>query len=558
MDMATEASLAVNAEAVPRRSRAQRLDSGFGRRVVGSSRRLQAKGVLAVVVLAGSTGVAAQNWRVGASAGITATYTNNVNYAPQGETTSDLVTSLDAALTIRGEGKRVKLNGTLGATANINARETQNNSVAPNVSLFGSVEAIDNFFFVDASAQASTSFLSPFGPQPAGNVNATANRYVSQNYTVSPYIKGVLGSSNIQYQVRDENSWSVASSFGNSSNTVPNTYSNNFSASLSSAANPLGWTAAYTRDYYDNGIAETASGEAGASTLQTARGTIDYRVDPQLAVAGRFGYEKNDFPDARGASYDGTIYGAGLQWNPTDRTAVTGFWEHRFFGSSFSWQLSHRLPNSAIRASFTRGLSSDPELALAIPAGTTVAQIVDAAFATRIPDPVARQIAVEQFLAKTGLPPTLAAPVNFYTTSVLLQTSQSLSYVIIGVRNAITFRVFNTRSESVSGSSDVLPPELQLFENNTQTGFGVGYSHQFSPLTSFGANANYSRTRSNDPNTSDIRSNNGDFSVNLSTRFSPKTSGSTGLTYSLFRPAGTSNAASTDAFTVFASLNHTF
>jgi uncharacterized protein (PEP-CTERM system associated) len=514
--------------------------------------------VLAVVVLTGSTGVVAQNWRVGGSAGITETYTNNVNYAPQGETTSDLVTSLSAALTIHGEGKRIKLNGTLGATANINARETQNNSIAPNVSLFGSVEAIDDFLFVDASAQASTSFLSPFGPQPAGNVNATGNRYVSQNYTVSPYIKGVLGSSNVQYQVRDENAWTVASSYGDSSNKVPNTYSNHFSASLSSAANPLGWTAAYTRDYYDNGIAGSASGDAGASTLQTARGTIGYQVDPQFAVAGRFGYEKNDFPDARGASYDGTIYGAGLQWNPTDRTAVTGFWEHRFFGSSFSWQLSHRLPNSALSASFARGLSSDPQLALAIPAGTTVAQIVDAAFATRIQDPVARQIAVEQFLAKTGLPPTLAAPVNFYTTSVQLQTSQSLSYVIIGVRNAITFRVFNTRSESVSGSSDVLPPELQLFENNTQTGFGLSYSHQLTSFTSFGANASYSRTRSNDPNSSDIRSNNGDFSVNLATKFGPKTSGSAGLTYSLFRPAGTSNAASTDAFTVFASLNHTF
>ena len=57
---------------------------------------------------------------------------------------------------------------------------------------------------------------------------------------------------------------------------------------------------------------------------------------------------------------------------------------------------------------------SYPQLALAIPAGTTVTQFLDAAFTTRIPDPAERALAVEQFLARTGLPPTLASPVNFY------------------------------------------------------------------------------------------------------------------------------------------------
>ena len=42
------------------------------------------------------------------------------------------------------------------------------------------------------------------------------------------------------------------------------------------------------------------------------------------------------------------IYGAGLQWSPSDRTQVTGFWEHRFFGSSYSAQINHRLPRIAL------------------------------------------------------------------------------------------------------------------------------------------------------------------------------------------------------------------
>ena len=80
-----------------------------------------------------------------------------------------------------------------------------------------------------------------------------------------------------------------------------------------------------------------------------------------------------------------------------------GFWEHRFFGSSYSAQVSHRLPNAALSANFSRGLNSYPQLALAIPAGATVAQFLDAAFTTRIPDPAERALAVEQFLARTGI-----------------------------------------------------------------------------------------------------------------------------------------------------------
>ena len=332
----------------------------------------------------------AENWRTSASASATGTFTNNVDYAPQGQTTGDFATTLSGTFTIHGEGARVRLDGSIGASWLLYASETQNNSIAPYVNLTGRVEAIEKFAFVEASANIATSFLSPFGPQPASLVNATDNRYLSQTYTVSPYIQGVLGSTNISYQVRDDNYWTVASSFGNSSNKVPNTYANHLSAYMNSGTNPFGWRLEYDRLFYDNGIQIGNGGsivDPGNYTLQTARLIVPYQIDPQLQVSGRIGYEKNQFPTT---SNQGTIYGAGVQWNPTERTQMGGFWEHQFFGSSFSWQISHRLPNAAISASFVRGLTSYPQLALAIPAGTTVTQFLDAAFTTRIPDPVER------------------------------------------------------------------------------------------------------------------------------------------------------------------------
>jgi uncharacterized protein (PEP-CTERM system associated) len=252
------------------------------------------------------------------------------------------------------------------------------------------------------------------------------------------------------------------------------------------------------------------------------------------------------------------IYGAGFQWSPTDRTQMGGFWEHQFFGSSYAWQISHRLPNAALSANLTRGLSSYPQLALAIPAGTTVTQFLDAAFTTRIPDPAERALAIEQFLARTGLPPTLAAPVNFYGTTLTLQDAQNLSLVLIGIRNSVTFTLFNVKSEAIAGTGEVLPPALQFGQNNTQTGVGVGYSYQLSGMTGLSANASYSRTRTNDTALNDFRSNNGNLGVTMSTRFGPKTSGSAGITYSLFTASGSSDTPSTDSITIFVTVSHTF
>lgn len=499
-----------------------------------------------------ATGAPAQTWRTSANASLTQTYTNNVNSDAGSQTTGDWVTSLGAGFRVNGKGARVQLDASVAASWQIYAGETQNNSIAPSVSLFGSVEAVENFFFVDASAQVTTSFLSPFGPQPSSIVNATGNRYVSQTYSVSPYIRGVLGSSNISYQVRNDNIWTVSSSFGNSSNSTPNTYGNRLNASLVSELRPVGWTLEYDRFEYDSGLPTTNS------ITQVARLIVGYQIDPQLQVSGRVGYEDNRFPDVQAQDTRGSIYGAGFQWSPTERTQVGGFWEEQFFGSAFSWRVSHRLPNAAISANFSRGLTSFPQLALLIPAGVTVTQFLDAAFTTRIPDAAERALAVQEFLARTGLPPTLAAPVNVYGTTISLQNVQNLSVVLVGVRNSLTFTVFNVESSSVGASGEALPPAFLVGQNNTQTGVGVGFSHQLTGFTSLTANATYSTTRANDSAVDDFRSNNFNANVNVSTRLSPKTTATAGVSYTLFQPVSAANASDTSTINAFVSVLHTF
>ena len=118
---------------------------------------------------------------------------------------------------------------------------------------------------------------------------------------------------------------------------------------------------------------------------------------------------------------------------------------------------------------------------------------VDAAFATRIPDPAERALAVQQFLAQSGT----AADARDARSTSLRRTSccrrpGTASAVLIGVRNSLAFNVFYTKSDAISGTGSALPPALQFGQNNTQTGGGVSFSHRLSGMTNLTASATYS------------------------------------------------------------------
>jgi uncharacterized protein (PEP-CTERM system associated) len=516
-------------------------------------------GLGGLACLTASGAALAQKAALTASAGAIATYNH---YTGASQPPDGFVACLTAALGIQsGQAARLKVNGTLGANEFL-CTGGQGNRFAPSVALTANLEAIEKFFFIDATANVSETFVTPFGPQPSNLTVQTNNRYISQTYSVSPYIQGVLAP-NISYTLRDDNTWTPSASYGGSSAKTPTTYLNNLNGQMSSVVGyGGGWTLQYSRQTYDNGI------DTGTYVIQVGRAIASYAVDPQVTLSLRGGYESDRFPALNGdngallpsSSNAGVIYGGGINWRASERTLVNGYWEHRFFGSSYNWQVSHRLPNIALSANFARGLSTFPQLALTIPAGITVAQFLDAAFTTRIPDPAQRAAAVAQFLAQSGLPPTLASPLNFYAQSITLQQTASLSAVWAGIRNALGFTLFNSRTDEISGTGSALPPVVQFGASNTQTGGGVNYSHRLSGFTNLVASAIYARTKPNitESTPGNVRSNNFNTFVSLNTQFTPKTSGSIGLSYFTFDTPGASNNGSTSTMSVYATVSHTF
>jgi uncharacterized protein (PEP-CTERM system associated) len=482
-------------------------------------------------------------WRVTPSISVFETLTNNVNLAPSGSEQTDLITQITPAVSISGNGRRVQLNGTVAASGVLYLNEDQNNRIDPRVSLLGSVEAIERFFFIEGAASVTQTFFTPFGPQPIGLSNETNNRYTAATYRLSPYITGVFPG-NVTYTVRNDNIWTNLS---NAPISQGNAYTNILNAVVSSPVEPWGWQV-------DANRTETEySAQTQTYLTQIARLRLLYAVTPQLQVNVVGGYESNDFP---GSDYTGAVYGGGFRWRPDPLTTVAANWQERFFGSSYDFLVERRTPLSVWGINGSRGVTTTPQLLANLPAGGNVEQLLNSVFLTRIPDPVQRQTAVDQFILQRGLPQTLTSSTPLYLQQVLLQERYGATFGLLGARNSIFFNAFYVKTQAITAEGDLVPGfGLVPLNNNEQIGLSATFSHKLTAVTSMNTTAGWSETSALSPGT--LVTDQYFVRVGLSTPLGPKTTGFGGVRFQWFNSNQGTFSDSTEA-AVFAGLNHTF
>lgn len=498
-------------------------------------------------VLAADAG--SQTFRISPSIALQETLTNNVNLSPAVNAESDLVTQITPTFGINANSAHSALNGSISLPILLYARTgAENNSLQPSVSLLAHGDAFNRYAFIEASADISQNYFSPFGAQPQDLSNATNNRYTSQTYRISPYIQH--GSSqDLQYTVRDDNIWTTLNGSAISDqNGISNfSYTNQFLASVSRQPAQWGWGADYSRTSVD------FSGQAPLLT-QVGRVHLLDRVDSALELNADVGYEDNDYPASH---FRGSVYGIGGTWHPTNRTSLNLAWEHRFFGSSYVLNFTHTTPLTVWNLNASRNISSYPQQIAGIPAGFDVAALVNQLFLSSIPDPVQRQAFVNQFINDRGLPSTLAEPINIYTQQITLQEQANASVTFIGARNTVAFSLYYLRQQPITASGVILPPQIDALNNNTQEGGGVVWSHNFSSRLTGALSATVSRSIPNGGTTTSLISatKNGSLLASLSYPLTAQTSLSGGARYQVL----TGNQANgyTEA-AVFASITHSF
>ncbi|WP_294259097.1 TIGR03016 family PEP-CTERM system-associated outer membrane protein [Propionivibrio sp.] len=418
--------------------------------------------------------VVAGDWKITPTIAVNETATDNV--ALDKTNKNDLISDISPGIRIAGSGGRSKLNVDYQLHDLIYARDSSRNNTQNSLNAQGTLEALENWLFIDASGVISQQSISAFRGATSTSVNTSTNNNTTETstYRISPYFRGSFGSL-ADYQLRYNRSTTNTKS-GPSFDSDTSEWIGSLKGKTVLAS--LGWT-------LDASSQTVKFSDGRKNEADRLRGVLSYEVTPAVRLSLIAGREANDYLTTSKQSH--TTKGFGLDWEPSNRTKISASREDRFFGKSNYFNLTHRTAGTAWKYSESKdatvlptqqasaGLGTFYDLALNIcssilPPGSTAAQ--QAACATALLGPI---------------PPNNLVPGGFLSSGVTLQKRRDLSFALVGVRNTVTFAATQTESQSLSQSvgSDFLAGED--FSQSTdirQRGGSVNWSHKLTPMSS--------------------------------------------------------------------------
>ncbi len=509
-----------------------------------SIRQAPAGTALGVALALAAPFVHAANWFVETGVRSEVTATDNAQMQSNANGDSDVVLSLTPTLVIRGEGRRLRMAGSFGLSAINYVNGSQESAFVPTGALTANLEAIERWFFIDAGLTASRGIVNPLSPRPQGA--STLNRASINTARISPYVDRVLPY-DIRFVLRSDNAWTETRG---EAERPESTYAVRHSFRLSREPQPFGWSIEGERRD------ETREGDLDrVPAVDVARASLRYAFGGQIAFGLRGGYERSDaFAEGEAQSFAG----ADLSWRPTERTRLEGFWEDRSFGDGYLASFNHRSPFVAWDLRASRDLTTFADSAIELPATGDLTALLDAALRTRIVDPIERARAVEDFIARRGLPRTLTGPVSVYSDQLFVLTARSGTITFIGTRSTLALNGFYRRETTPQGSTFAILTGPG--RNLEQDGASLAYSLRLNSIASAQASAGYTRTRDIE-GTAGLQpgapgsSRQQTYRVQYDHQLAPRSNGFVGVRFQRFESDVVDNARET---AVFAGLGHRF
>ncbi|MBK5206984.1 MAG: TIGR03016 family PEP-CTERM system-associated outer membrane protein, partial [Polaromonas sp.] len=342
----------------------------------------------------------------------------------------------------------------------------------------GTLEAVDNWAFVDFSGSISQQAVSAFGTPSIDNTSVNANRAEVSNYRISPYVRGRLGAT-ASYEARY--SRAVTSSDAAAISDVT-TSDGAVKISGGTAFSNLGWSADATRQSIDYSPGRPTE----ADRLNFG---LSYAITPQLRVSANAGREANNY-----TSFDKQSYGTsgfGVNWSPSATTTLAASRDRRSFGNAHSLRFEHRTARTAWKFTDSKGVSATP-----IQTGIASLAISDLLYSQYLSiekNPVSRA----QFNATLplfGINPNDPFTFGFLTSALSLQRRQDLSFALLGVRDTITFVATRSETSRLDTVLTGIFDDLNTSSLVRQRGFSVNYVHRLTPNYSLGVLASQQKT----------------------------------------------------------------
>ncbi len=389
---------------------------------------------------------------------------------------------------------------------------------------YATLEAVEKWLFVDASANIVQRNLSVFGPISVDGRNASGNLVETKTMQVSPYIRGRIANS-ADYLVRLN---SIDSRSDDPSLAATRVDQIVGSVKNHATTGTIGWFGDTTATNVKNDV-------IGDRDDTRFRAGLVVPVGAHLHFSVSGGRETTNY-----ASVDRettSTPGVGFEWSPTKQTQVAGLREKRFFGYGHNLLATHRTALTAWRYTDTKDVTILPTLLAGYNPGA-IHELMSNLLESSIPDPVERNRAVRARMALVGGTADLTSGGGVQTSRFYLDHEREASVALIGVRNTLTLALLQRDQQLVPFS----PTAVDSFsivgsDDIRERGATLGWSYRVTPLTTL--NMSVVRLKSEAMDIADMFSTQKTGTVALNFRLAPKAIASVGARSTKFNSSVT-------------------
>ena len=429
------------------------------------------------------------DWRFTPTVDLRETYTDNVSLLQKDQAKEQFISEVTPGFILENKSPRLDMRVNYGAhfyhyqdSDLPNTRDTEHSLRAD-----AKAKLIKDLLFLDAWASISQQNVSAFGPQSNLGGYTDANRADVKTWHVSPYL--IQRFSNFAVaDVRYTYDYLDSANQGLGRSTT-----NGLSLGLNSGAafRTIGWGLQLSHQEIDDTRANGSSNDNASATLR-------YVLSRALTLTTTVGYDKYDY-ESLGGRTQGKSWNVGAIWIPGARTSVTATAGRRYYGTSYSLAALHRSRRTVWSINYSDEVTTTRQQ-FTLPSTIDTATLLDRLFAPTIPDPVARAQAIQAYILSTGLPPSLADSVNYFSNRYILQKQFQASVAFNTARTTTVFSLFDTRRNALSSSqvdSGLLGPNNTTINDNTrQTGGSLSTNWRLTSRTGVIVSANINNTQS--------------------------------------------------------------
>jgi uncharacterized protein (PEP-CTERM system associated) len=475
---------------------------------IGMWRRpaLPALRVLAVgLALLGMEPAFGGSWLVEPSVSISTNYSSNMSLDAT-NSQSGWTTDIAPGLRINGAGARI--NGFLDYRRDFlsYSANSQWDRQTNRLQSFANLEAIENWFYVDASANVVQRNLLIFAPTTSAQTSAGASLGETTTYQVAPYVRGRLFNA-ADYLLRLDSIYCRSDD-----QVLLPTRINRLVGSLKSTATSgvIGWFGDFNGMTVRNDV-------LGSRDDTRFRAGMILPLGARAHVSLSAGRENTDFAETNKESY--STPGVGFDWSPSMQTRIAALGERRFFGNGHNVVLNHSTPMTAWRYSDVRDVAVLPTILSGFNPGS-IYELMSNLLEASIPDPLERSRAVRTRLDQLGGIAPLTDASGVQTSRFYIDRFQEASVALLGRRNTVTF-VISQRIQKLPDYAPMANDNFSQYDTNIRQRVGsITWLHLLTPRSDM--NFGVSRITTDGLDTATTQSSQTTATATLTVRLSPK------------------------------------